>query len=223
MADKPVGFPTSWLDYKGHVKCVARKCNHVWTTNSDARWRNRHWHQNYMTIEGPEVFTDHKILNAMNKQTKCPHCQGYQINTKRQSIKELYEHELVVHGSEDTATISGFVKNLRNGRIEQTVALLAEKHVHQRLLQKIMSWSGWDGPRGLAKFWHIKPHSYHSAKDLESIIMTPNQNNGRPLYHPMTPYEFLIDLPPQNMPRQIEFDWAGKRSSLKQMYDNGEI
>ena len=215
------------MNGEGHVVCVAHHCDRVWKTNQEAYWRHKHWERGSPN-EGPYRKTDHEILWAMNEQRICPHCFLYEINST-QSIKDLYEHEMEVHESEDTATIPGFVKLLRKGRIETEVRDLAKEPVHQRLLQKIMSWSGYHGPRGLAKFWHIEsPDHEANMQKLEEKLTTPNRNMGREPYHPMTAEEFLSNEPllldgsPEHR-RQRDFDWGGKRMCLKQWYDDGVI
>ena len=224
MAQKPTGFPRSWLNDQGHVKCVARGCYWVWKTQSEVKGGRHNHLLNIVTDgQGPQTATDHSILLAMNKQRKCPHCYDFSVKGHR-SVKDLYKHEWDKHGKEDTATISGFVRLLRYGLLEPEVAHLAFEPVHQRLLQNIMASPDYYGPWGLANFWHIKDAD-HSVNMwvLESIITTPNQKDRNPLYYPMAPAKFLSDLPPQSNKRQSLYNWGGMRSRLRQMYANGEI
>nr|AUW31073.1 hypothetical protein [Cladonia uncialis subsp. uncialis] len=225
MTQRPIGFPQSWLTDQGYVKCVARGCEQVWKTQKEIQGCGRHNHLlNILTEEtGPQTKTDHSILLAMNKQRKCPHCSDFTVKGHR-SVKDLYKHEFDVHGREDTATISGFVKLLRKGLLEPEIARSAFEPVHQRLLQKIMAWPDYYAPWGLANFWYIRdPDPIVNQWILESMITTPNQKEGQPLYSPMAPDEFLRDLPPQSNERQYLYNWAGMRSRLRQLYANGEI
>ena len=222
MADRPTGYPRSWLNDQGHVKCVARGCRQVWRTKDQIQGRARHYHLlSITTYEATE--TDHNILLAMSMQKKCPHCSNFTLRNHR-SIKDLYKHELNAHGTAYTSTISMFVVLLRDRALEPEVAHMAYEAVHQRLLQKIMAWSEYHGPLGLANFWHIRyPDHRTNMRVLESIITTPNEKEGKPLYYPMAPNKFLSDLPPQPVKRQIDYDWAGMASRLRQMYANGQI
>ena len=249
MTQRPIGFPQSWLTDQGYFKCVARGCEQVWKTQKEIQGCGRHnnllncrniypnstamiggarlpfyCNINILTEEtGPQTKTDHSILLAMNKQRKCPHCSDFTVKGHR-SVKDLYKHEFDVHGREDTATISGFVKLLRKGLLEPEVTRSAFEPVHQRLLQKIMAWPDYYAPWGLANFWYIRdPDPIVNQWILESIITTPNQKEGQPLYYPMAPDEFLRDLPPQSNERQYLYNWAGMRSRLRQMYANGDI
>ena len=219
MTHKPKGYPPSWLDDQGNVKCVARGCDKVWKTTDELRVRHGHLQNNV----APETVTDHNILIAMNKQRKCPHCHDYPVKTNR-GVNDLYQHELKKHGREDTATISGFVKLLRYGILEPEVAWLAYEPAHQRLLQNIMASPDYYGPWGLASFWHIRdPDPDVNMVVLELMITKPNENEDKPLYYPMAPDKFLSHLPPQFNERQHTYDWAGLRSRLRQRYANGEI
>ena len=241
MADKPTGYPPSWMNGEGHVMCLARTCRHVWKTNGEMQHRPVHLRSTVLLPgQGLEMFTDHQILLAMDKQTKCPDC-GEIIVKENWTVKYLHQHMKVAHGKEDTATIPGFVKLLRKGLIEPAVAHLAYEPVHQRLLQKIMAWSEWPGDLGLAKFWGIEDYELGKfcddedvnheiyARKLEQKITIPNQKKGKPPNYPMAPEEFLPDQPltrdlkHSDFLRQVEFAWDGKRSSLKHMYDSGEI
>ena len=221
MTHIPKGFPSSWLNDQGHVKCVARGCDQVWKTPAELRFRHRHLH--LQDILAPQTETDHNILLAMNKQRKCPYCHGYPVREGK-SVTDLHQHVLKKHGREDTATISGFVKLLRCGKLEPEVARLAYEPIHQRLLQGIMVSPDYGGSWGLAKFWHIGDKDPRvNMRVLESIITTPNQKEGKPLDYPMKSDDFLRDLPPQFIERQIAYNWAGMRARLRQMYANGEI
>ena len=220
MTHKPKGFPPSWLDDQGNVKCVARGCDQVWKTPDELRVRHKH----LQYILAPETTqTDHNILIAMNKQRRCPHCHGFPVKGNR-SVNALHDHELKKHDREDTATISGFVKLLRYGMLEPEVAWLAYEPAHKRLLQKLMASPDYYGPWGLANFWHIKdPNPDVNMSVLELIITVPNEREDKPLYYPMPPDKFLDHLPPQVNERQRLYDWAGMRSRLRQRYANGEI
>lgn len=225
MADKPTGYPRCWLNDQGHVKCVARGCHQVWRTKNEIRGRTRYCHLRNGTSDehGPHTATDHSILLAMSMQRKCPRCSDFTLRNHR-SIKDLWKHELDVHGTEYTSRISVFVVLLRDRALEPEVAHMAYEAVHQRLLQKIMAWSEYHGPLGLANFWHIRyPDHRTNMRVLESIITTPNEKEGKPLYYPMVPTKFLSDLPPEPVKRQIAYDWAGMGSRLRQMYANGQI
>ena len=65
---------------------------------------------------------------------------------------------------------------------------------------------------------------------IEQKITTTNKNLGRPLWHPMTPEEFLseeslsvLDLSTDAYIRQMDFNWTRKRASLKEWYAVGKI
>ena len=223
MTHKPKGFPPSWLNDQGHVKCVARGCQQVWKTDDEIRWRRNHLQDTLMHGHDPQTKTDHKILLAMDKQRRCPQCLDFTAKSRR-TAKDLYQHELKKHGREDTATISGFVKLLRYGILEPEVAWLAYEPAHQRLLQNIMASPDYYGPWGLASFWHIRdPDPDVNMVVLELIITVQNENEDKPLYYPMAPHKFLSHLPPQFNERQHLYDWDGMRSRLRQRYANGKI
>ena len=223
MSDAPIGFPQSWTDNQGHVKCVARGCDKVWTTNKDLRGRFNHWDEAKEPLGARllETRTDHKILLAMSRQRKCPHCENFTIG---RTIKELYRHELHHHHSNDTGTISGFVKLLRKGLLDLEITRMAYEPVHERLLQRIIAWPRFHG-HGLARFWHLQNlDGSFNVLALEGIITVPNQKQGRPLSYPMKPDKFLSDIPPEyDQRRQHAFDYAGMWTQLREMYANGTI
>ncbi len=166
--------------------------------------------------------TDHQILLAMEKQTKCPKCNGFTVKGDM-DIKDLWSHEKEKHDSEDTATISAFVKLLREGKIEPEVATVASEPVHHRLLEQIVTWPGLRGA-GLAKFWHLQnPDKSIDTGLLETIITYPNQQAGRPLSYPMKPAEFLSSVEPEYNLRHSGYDYENKWKELKEMYAKGEI
>ena len=214
------------MNNEGHVKCLARDCTYVWKTQASMRDRSNHLRGTYGF--GPARLTDHAIILAMNKQKKCPKCL-YTVDYN-QSIKYLYEHERVKHQSQDTARIEGFVVLSRTGLLEPDVVRLAEKSVHQRLLQTIMACDFYHGRSGLAAFWGIEGKDDKTSMEaIEQKITTTNKNMGRPPWHPMRPDEFLsdeplsLDLSTEDYIRQMDFNWSGKRASLKEMYDVGKI
>ena len=233
MANKPTGYPDKWMDDDGNVKCLARNCNYVWQTQAAMKYRSTHLTATHPLGLGPERPADHTILLAMTKQKRCPHCMTIIIvgQNGRRTYKDLHQHEWNEHEKkEDTATIEGFVVLARRGLLEPEVVRLAEKAIHQRLLQMIMACDNYHGPSGLAAFWRIEDRDVQTSMEIiEQKITTTNKNLGRPPWHPMTPEEFLseeplsLDLSSDDYIRQMDFNWSGKRASLKEWYTVGEI
>ena len=230
MANKPTGYPEKWMDVDGNVKCLARNCNFVWQTQAAMHHRTAHLTATHPLGLGP----DHTILLVMTKQKRCPHCMETIINGQngRRSYKVLHQHEWNEHDKkEDTATIEGFVVLARRGLLEPDVVRLAEKSIHQRLLHMIKACDIYDGPSGLAAFWGIEDADHKTSMEIiEQKITTTNKNLGRPLWHPMTPEEFLseeslsvLDLSTDDYIRQMDFNWTRKRASLKEWYAVGKI
>ena len=233
MADKPIGYPEKWMNEDGNVKCLARNCNFVWQTQTAMIYRNHHFSAARASNQEPEKPTDHTILLAMSKQTRCPHCMSIITVGEHgwRPYKALHQHEWSEHKKDDTATIEGFVVLSRKGLLEPDVVRLAVKSIHQRLLQMIMACNFYGGSTGLAVFWGIEDADYKTSMEtIEQKITTTNKIMGRPPWHPMTPEEFLAEEPlsvlglsTDDYIRQMEFDWVKKRASLKHMYGVGEI
>ena len=127
------GWPAHWYNNDRHIPCLAQRCDKVFHTSEEFKQRRFHWNND---VPLSRSYHDHKILLAMNTQTRCVWC-NYQNN----SLKDLLYHERKVHegkehGTSNMSSIEGYLSLMRSNRTHDD-ANACKVHAFERMVINI--------------------------------------------------------------------------------------
>ena len=223
----PVGsemdnWPEPWYNSDGHIECTARDCGHRFRTNTDIKYRWNHWQKS--TSASKETTTDHRILQALNMQRRCPYCSFTFNNHKLISLRDLFIHEAKAHFSNNTTRIEGIVMLVRQGIFPNATPEL-QQAVFERMCQIVKTTPEY---RVMLAYCNLPPQT--TVANLLALL-TPEELRLReagdttPAWHQPVPAEnFLLQLAPNPYDeRAAKFDWERNWNILRAAYANGVI
>ena len=220
-------WPESWYipankDLPKRLTCIARGCDHIFETSTDIRYRWNHW-QNSSTSKR-EMTTDHGILRALNAQRNCPSCD-YTFNSNHgPGIRDLFQHEMDVHGTNNTTSIEGIVTLVREGRFRNVTPEL-QQLVFERMCQILKTTFEY---RVMLNYCNLPP--YTIGENFKTLL-SPERLRPRgpldpipPWYIPIPAHDFLMYLAPNPFDlRAFQLDWETNWNNLREMYAKGII
>ena len=219
-------WPASWYipadkDSPTRLKCIARGCNYIFKTNTDVRYWFNHWQ--HFSYYNTEMSTDHAILRALNNQKHCPYCD-YNINHKGLTIKDLFRHEVDIHGATNTTNIHGIVILVRQG-LFRTVTPELQQMVFERMCQILKTLPEY---RVMLNYCRLPPDTIgENMKDLlapEELRPRRPEDPIPPFYTPLPEENFLSHLEPKpDDDWAKELDWKMHWNNLRIMYTYGLI
>ena len=209
-------------DLPERLTCIARGCGHIFKTNTDIRYRWNHWQNS--SDSRREMSTDHGILRALNAQRNCPYCDRTFNSKKGPTIRDLFQHELAVHGTNNTTSIEGIVTLVRQGAF-RTVTPELQELVFQRMCQILKTTFEY---RVMLNYCNLPP--YTIGENFKTLLSPEDLRPRGPLdpmppwYTPIPAKDFLSHLAPNPFDmRALQLDWETHWNSLREMYAKGII
>ncbi|KAL2041911.1 hypothetical protein N7G274_005098 [Stereocaulon virgatum] len=210
------GWPSSWYDSKGNIPCPARGCCKVFTSPQSMSWRVTHWESE---ANLHETNTDHHILLLQNCLETCPYC-GWASST-REKVKDLFDHELSHHGTQNTTHIDGFVTLVRQRRLGALGDRAAEP-VFQRLMQQLAMSPCFGNILDFCPLTYDE--RFQMSPEIQIVMRGSVRPYGAPVNYPVRPENFLLLLEPDpDNPVHKELRWQETWDYLRAEYASGRI
>nr|AUW31074.1 hypothetical protein [Cladonia uncialis subsp. uncialis] len=207
-ADRPEefkGWPKSWYDEKGDLRCPAVGCPIVFRTVEEVKEFTKHF---FLPMDDDMNF-HHALLVAMSKVQKCLKCPYTPFPPGKPlgiiGTRDLFKHEREVHHSEDLSDFKKFIGLIREKRYEEfggglTIWPQLRKY-HIRNIQKQPEYHEFKGYvmeqypifRPRIADWNL----VHLAKADRRGIFPPCREQDKEKYeeyYPVTSKEFLESL-----------------------------
>ena len=201
-----------WYDNQGILRCPVPGCDYEFP-DMKASTREAHW-SGGPRWENP-LFHDHRIMLAINAQTKCAHCDY----TNELSLDDLFQHEVIVHETSDMATIEGYLRLMRTGKVVDH-GMNCTQEAHKRLLKNLMKHPERDSliTRGFATPLPVPTFTIQSH--LEPLIAQPNIDRGDFAWTVIKWWDFLKHLKPVSGDTER---WRITYRELRDAYKRGDI
>ena len=112
------GWPKSWYvgeDVMRNLRCPVSGCRRVFISAEEVRSLLNHAVEE---DQNGDMEFRHKILMEMVNVTKCPKCERpYEFTIDNiPDVRELFQHELDAHGSEELSDVNKFIVLIREHR-----------------------------------------------------------------------------------------------------------
>lgn len=152
-------------------------------------------------------------------QRRCAMC-SFQVGSGQTSkmLRDLFKHEMTVHGSDFMSQICGYIVLARKGRIWK-LGPDSQKIAFDRMVEKLQ---GYEQP--ITNLLCQKKGVPHSISNLQEILSTDylRPDGDAPLWKPVPAERFLWLLrPDENDP--ADHQWSRVWTRLRQMYSNGHL
>ncbi len=205
-------WPEHWCHNKDSIKCLV--CGFT-TQPNGLKEQFADLKNHCATTSGFE----HAILSNMLMQRRCAMC-SFQVGSGQTSkmLRDLFKHEMTVHGSDFMSQICGYIVLARKGRIWK-LGPDSQKIAFDRMVEKLQ---GYEQP--ITNLLCQKKGVPHSISNLQEILSTDylRPDGDAPLWKPVPAERFLWLLrPDENDP--ADHQWSRVWTRLRQMYSNGHL
>ena len=209
-------WPHHWYNAEGKILCQARGCGKVFDDD-------RNGDQKRVSHVTGTRNAKHNIILCMDRQIGCVYCDYRMKNKER---RQLFNHEVVAHGSCSMSTLASFINLARRGCIVGDLGTRAAEPIFARMLRNLYQQYP-SAPRLLYYRLHRREAKNVDEMDLIRILAPhwtgPDDGTlpGTQLIHPN---DFLWHLKPDLLHMTIEEQWWLKVwDMLREMYRESVI